>query len=431
MYLLLIGALWLLGLVLIIFSSWVTVLDTALGRLTFAFVEDLQEAGRKGATAVGEALTYRRDSTKSLVGRSLVGALGLLLVFSSTVAGLLLVPLPIEFSLLLSAVIALLAQGLVVAATSQLLVGERYVWVALRGAPLAKRLYSKQREEDALQAAQEDAAQDRLAVAQELHELVDEVSEGETPQLDEEDMEILKSVFELGQTRVGELMVPRAMMVTVPFDTTAQDVVGIFMQSGFSRLPVVGKTLDDILGTVYLKDVVRRVSGAEDPGELTAADMMRPASFVPEMKLADDELRVMQANNTHLALVVDEYGGIAGLVTAEDILEELVGELTDEHDRPGLIPWEISPGVWRVPASFSLADLEDLLDVKVDEDTVYSVGGLLAKQLGKVPLPGDCVEYGGIKLEAGDDVGRRKQIQSVSVEVVEDPVAARKEVVDE
>ena len=149
--------------------------------------------------------------------------------------------------------------------------------------------------------------------------------------------------------------------------------------------------------------------------DIEVRDIARAAAFVPEMKLADDELRVMQANNTHLALVVDEYGGIAGLVTAEDILEELVGELTDEHDVDVGSPEEVEPGVWLIPSSYPIDDLEELLDVEFDEDDLYSAGGLLTKAIGRVPLPGDSAEVNGVLIEAGEQTGRRKRVLSVYV----------------
>ena len=152
-----------------------------------------------------------------------------------------------------------------------------------------------------------------------------------------------------------------------------------------------------------------------DALDIEVRDIARAAAFVPEMKLADDELRVMQANNTHLALVVDEYGGIAGLVTAEDILEELVGELTDEHDVDVGSPEEVEPGVWLIPSSYPIDDLEELLDVEFDEDDLYSAGGLLTKAIGRVPLPGDSAEVNGVLIEAGEQTGRRKRVLSVYV----------------
>ena len=408
----------------LLFAAWVGAVDIALSRMSLALAEDLEEEGRKRATALASAVRSRREAALTLlVPRGAAQALGLVALTTLLLTQFARLGMPWGANLAATAGVVALAVTGSLSLLAALVSGERYIWVALRGAPFAERLIrrttgvtARGRRGERRRAQMEVGG--RLAVADELRELVDEVSEGEPADLDDDDREIIRSVFELGQTRVDELMVPRGEMVTIHGDESAEDAASLFLQSGFSRVPVIGRNTDDVLGVLYLKDVVRRLHGGggrDDHHSVTAADMMRVPSFVPEMKLADDELRVMQETNTHMALVVDEYGGIAGLVTIEDILEELVGELTDEHDHAAPEPVELEEGCWEVPSSFSLDDLEDLVGQRFDDDDVNSVGGLLGKLLGKVPLPGATARIGRVVLKAGEDVGRRRQIRSVRV----------------
>ena len=254
-------------------------------------------------------------------------------------------------------------------------------------------------------------AEMRAEMADELREMVDQV--GETEGFEEEDRQMLRSVFELGHTLVREVMVPRTEMVTISFDTPAHKALRLFVRSGFSRIPVTGTDTDDVRGILFFKDVVQRLETYEGDHELRADQMMRPAEFTIEMKPADDLLRQMQAEHFHLALVVDEYGGISGLVTLEDIIEEVVGELTDEHDRNTIEPEEISPGVWRVPSRFSIWELGELWGVELHDDDVDSVGGLLAKAIGRVPLPGATGDMLGVHMVAEEARGRRRQVGTI------------------
>lgn len=255
----------------------------------------------------------------------------------------------------------------------------------------------------------------------ELRDIADRV--GESSAFEESDRELLRSVIELGGTITREVMVPRTDMVTVTADTSLDKVLRLFLRSGFSRVPVVGESVDDVVGVAYLKDVVAAVhwpvgdgGAAPEPSRRPAADVARDAVFVPESKPIDDLLREMQASASHMALVVDEYGGVAGLVTIEDLLEEVVGELTDEHDTvPVQEVEDLGGGVLRVPARLPVDELGDLFDLRLDDDDVDTAGGLLAKALGKVPLAGASVEVGGVHLEAERVEGRRKQISTILV----------------
>jgi len=258
----------------------------------------------------------------------------------------------------------------------------------------------------------------------ELRDIADRVGESlsESSAFEESDRELIRSVIELGGTITREVMVPRTDMVTVTADTSLDRVLRLFLRSGFSRVPVVGESVDDVVGVAYLKDVVAAVhwpvddSEVPEPSQRPASDVARDAVFVPESKPIDDLLREMQASASHIALVVDEYGGVAGLVTIEDLLEEVVGELTDEHDTvPVQEVEDLGDGVLRVPARLPVDELGDLFDLRLDDDDVDTAGGLLAKALGKVPLAGSSVEVGGVHLEAERVEGRRKQISTILV----------------
>ncbi len=232
--------------------------------------------------------------------------------------------------------------------------------------------------------------------------------------IEEEERELIRSVFELGSTLTREVMVPRTDMITVARDVPLRKVLSLFLRSGFSRIPVTGTSTDDLVGVVFFKDVVR-IMDADPTTTRRVADLARPTLFVPESKPVDDLLRALQSSTSHMAMVVDEYGGIAGLVTIEDALEEIVGELTDEHDRPEPEAEPLGDGTFRVPARLGLDELGELFEMSVQDDDVDTAGGLLAKALGKVPLPGSAGEIHGLRLVAESAQGRRKQLATLVV----------------
>ncbi|WP_026931927.1 hemolysin family protein [Glycomyces tenuis] len=242
----------------------------------------------------------------------------------------------------------------------------------------------------------------------EIREMVDAAEASGTVDHDERDM--IESVFALGETVAREVMVPRTAMVWVSAELTAEEAKQVALRSGFSRIPVVGEDLDDVRGVAYLKDLARLDDAAQP-----VAEVMRSVSFVPDSKPVDDLLREMQTARTHIAMVVDEYGGTAGLVTIEDILEEIVGEITDEYDD------ELPPVAWlddrsaRVTARLAVDDLAELFGVDPPEVDVDTVAGLLAHELGKVPLAGDRAVLAGLELTAEGTVGRRNRIETVRV----------------
>jgi CBS domain containing-hemolysin-like protein len=250
---------------------------------------------------------------------------------------------------------------------------------------------------------------------EQLLSLVDEAAEADV--LEEDDRELIHSIFEFGDTVVREVMVPRTDMVTI--DATADIATGmaLFLSSGASRMPVMAGEVDDILGILYLRDVAKLTfERPMDAESITVGELARPAVFVPESKKADETLRQMQAESNHLAMVVDEYGGIAGLVTLEDLIEELVGEISDEYDREVVRVEEISPGRYRVNARLAVDELGEIFGLDLDDEDVDSVGGLFAKSLGRLPVVGSRVETSGLILTAERTEGRRKRISTIVVE---------------
>ncbi|MGW6425014.1 hemolysin family protein [Nocardia sp. NPDC055053] len=247
----------------------------------------------------------------------------------------------------------------------------------------------------------------------ELREVVDMARERGVVADDERRM--IQSVFELGDTVARAVMVPRTEMVWIEADKTASQAMSLAVRSGHSRIPVVGENVDDVLGVVYLKDLVPY---ADRSRKVTVREVMRPAVFIPDSKPLDDLLDEMQRRRNHMALLVDEYGGIAGLVTIEDVLEEIVGEIADEYDTDETPPVEdLGDGRYRVSARLSVEDLGELYGFDIEDSDVDTVGGLLAHELGRVPLPGSKVTVYGLVLrgEGGADARGRMRVNTVLV----------------
>lgn len=237
---------------------------------------------------------------------------------------------------------------------------------------------------------------------------------------DEFEKELMESVDEFGETIVREVMVPRIDMATVKSEDKLEQAMKVFLTRGYSRLPVLGKNVDDVVGILYLKDVTRLMH--ENPKSIknsTCGEQSRAALFVPESKPVDDLLRELQTRSTHIAVVVDEYGGVAGLVTMEDVIEEIVGDISDEYDREIAEFEELESGRLRVVAGFSLFDLGERFNLELEDEDVDTVGGLLAKTLGRLPAKGDSVEVSGLTLTAERIEGRRKRLITVLVEASE------------
>lgn len=248
----------------------------------------------------------------------------------------------------------------------------------------------------------------------ELRELVDLA--GESGAVEQGERQMIHSVFQLGDTVVREVMVPRTEMVWIEAHKSVRQALVLALRSGFSRIPVIGRSVDDVLGVAYLKDLARAaIDASSTPERIPVAEIMRQAVFVPESKPVDDLLSEMQSARVHLAIVVDEYGGTAGLVTIEDILEEIVGEITDEYDveRPPIE--RLDDGAYRVSARLPISDLAELFDVPLNAVEVDTVAGLLAQALGRVPIPGATATVGGLRLVAEGATGRRNRIETLLV----------------
>ncbi|MCL2787808.1 MAG: hemolysin family protein [Micrococcales bacterium] len=234
--------------------------------------------------------------------------------------------------------------------------------------------------------------------------------------------EMIRGVIELGETMTREVMVPRTAMVTIHAGKTVRQAMSLLLRSGHSRLPVTGESSDDIQGVVYLKDIALALFRDPAVSSTAAVTFARPALFVPESKPVDSLLRELQACGTHLAIVADEFGGVAGLVTVEDILEEIVGELQDEHDADLPQVEDLGDGVYRLPAVLPLDELEEVFGREIDSDEVDTVGGLLATALGRVPVTGARAVAQGLELTAERTEGRRKQISTVLARDTHPPV---------
>lgn len=385
---------------LIAIAALATMADAALLRITRTEAADAVGTGKKGADRIASIVASKTAARAGLatvrtVSDMLAGAgIALLLAdFLSSWWQVVLVTLAV--ALLLSMFLGLISPrrvGYKNPVTVLRMLGLPLTWLMTIFSPFVKR-------------DEEERGDDDLSV------MVERMSESE--ELEEEERILLQSVFDMRDTMVREVMVPRTDMVTVHEDTLLDSAQTLFVRSGYSRIPVVGDTVDDVAGVVYSKDIVRRTHRRLDTDDLTVKDVMRKAVFVPEMKPVDDVLHDMQAEYFHMALVVDEYGGIAGLVTIEDLLEELVGEMVDEHDHAAPEIDELGDGVFRVPARLPIDELGDLFGLVIEDDDVDTAGGLLAKGLGRIPILGSETDILGLHLVAERFEGRRKRLATV------------------
>ncbi|CAB4753836.1 MAG: DUF21 domain-containing protein [Actinobacteria bacterium] len=255
----------------------------------------------------------------------------------------------------------------------------------------------------------------------ELRDLVDQAHERGLVESDEHEM--IHSVFELGDTLVRELMVPRTDMVWIEKDKSLRQGLSLALRSGFSRIPVVGTGPDNIIGIVYVKDLAKRALDHHEAEQSENIEQhMRPANFVPEIKMADELLKEMQRDQIHLAVVVDEYGGTAGIITIEDIIEEIVGEIEDEFDDgEDNFTW-LSADKARAIATLHIEDLADELKIEINESDfadVDTIGGLMAQKLGRVPIAGSTISLNGWSVTSERPLGRRRRISSVLIERLE------------
>ena len=258
-----------------------------------------------------------------------------------------------------------------------------------------------------------------FATEAELRELVDLAEKSEVIQSGERQM--IHSVFDLGDTIVREVMVPRTDMVFIEEYKTLRQAVSLALRSGFSRIPVTREGLDDVVGVLYLKDVIKRVYDSPDAQTSErVGSMMRLPVWCPDSKPIDELLREMQLKRVHLVIVIDEFGGTAGMASIEDILEEIVGEITDEYDEENTDVTRLGEHRYRVSSRLPLDELGDLFGLHLDDEDVETVGGLMAKQLNKVPIAGSVVDYGGLELVAERGTGRRNKIGTVIATITGD-----------
>lgn len=223
--------------------------------------------------------------------------------------------------------------------------------------------------------------------------------------LEEEERAMIYNVFELADTSAREIMVPRIDMVTIAANATVEAAMDLIVQGGQSRIPVFDTTIDNIVGVLYAKDLLRVMATNQHPA--TVRTIVRPAYFVPESKRLDDLLREMQQQRIHMAIVVDEYGSVAGLVTIEDLVEEIIGDIQDEYDREEQLIEQVNENEYIVNAKISLDDFNELLGTKLTSEDYDTLGGFVTGQLDKIPTVGDTMTYENLTMTVLSTKGRR------------------------
>jgi CBS domain containing-hemolysin-like protein len=418
-----------IAVLLVLVAGIFAALDAALQRLSKARVDELRRDGAKRAGALVEVMEDRARHVALLL---------LLRILCETTAAVLVAYVSFRFldGIALGVVIAaavMTVVSYVLVGVGPRTVGRQHAYgIALTAAPLIRLLGRLLGPVATLLILIGNAItpgpgyrDGPFSSEVELRELVDMAEERGVVEAGERNM--IHGVFELGDTIAREVMVPRPDVVWIERGKSLRQALALCLRSGFSRLPVIGDNVDDIIGVVFMKDLVRRSQGATgaDTPAPRVEELMRPATFVPESKPVDELLREMQASRTHMAVVVDEYGGFAGLVTIEDILEEIVGEIDDEHDAVQRPPVEeLEGGSVRITARLPVQDLGELFKVELPEDDgVETVGGLLARELGVVPIEGSAAEVAGLRLVAESAGGRRNQIDTILVCRVPEPGA--------
>ncbi|GMA39317.1 hemolysin family protein [Mobilicoccus caccae] len=391
--------------------------EAAISRVSHSAAADCLEAGRHGATSlvkiIGDTSGYVAVATFVRVAAETTAAVLITVIFVQHMSG-------VGQPMLAAIGVMVLASFVIVGVSPRTLGRQHAETIALRAAPglvLLRRVlgpvaYLLIVIGNAVTPGK-GYRDGPFASEAELRDLVDIA--GETRVIEADEREMIHSVFELGDTVTREVMVPRPDMISIDKDKSLRQAMSLFLRSGFSRLPVVGEGADDPVGILYFKDVVARTHENPRTALSDVESVMRPVTFVPESKPVDALLREMQAQSIHIAVVVDEYGGTAGLVTIEDVLEEIVGEISDEYDAevPGVE--ELEDGTIRVPATMHVDDLGELFGLELDDDDVDTVGGLLTKALGRVPILGSSATVDGLTMTAERMAGRRHRLASVIV----------------
>ena len=225
--------------------------------------------------------------------------------------------------------------------------------------------------------------------------------------LDEREVRMIRGVVRLDKTTAREIMVPRVDMVAAEIGTLIAQLAEQMVKGGHSRIPIYTDNLDHIAGIAYARDVLSHLVHDKDPSATLVESLVRPALFIPEAKTLEELLNEFQQTRVHMAIVVDEYGGVSGIVTIEDLLEEIVGEIQDEFDVGETEIEAVKNNEFVMDARVSIDQVNELLSVSVEGDGFDSLGGFVFHELGKIPSPGDCVEYNGLRIDVLSTVGRR------------------------
>ncbi len=409
---------------LVVLAALLVAAETAFGRVSRARVEELAREGGPGAARLRPLLEDRARYVNVLLFAHMT------LYVAATVlvtrSFLVLVPGPIWWQLVAAAMVMVVVGYVALGVAPRTLGAQHADRIAMRSATSARLLATVLSPLATLLILGGNALtpgkgyrEGPFATQAELRELVDLAEASDV--IEDDERQMIHSVFELGDTIVRELMVPRTEMVFVESTKTLRQAMSLALRSGFSRIPVTGENIDDVVGVVYLKDMARRTFEHHEAEQSErVASLMRPVLMVPDSKLADELLKDMQLARVHLAVVVDEYGGTAGIVTIEDVVEEIVGEITDEYDTEAPEVENLAHGSFRVHARMHVEDFADLVGIAIDadEEGVDTIGGLLARRLGRVPIPGARITVQGWDLTAESAAGRRNRIGTVLAEPV-------------
>lgn len=412
-----------IAIVLVLIAMYLVAVEQALTRVSRAAVGELKQEGIRGAERLESVIEDRARYVNVLLMVRL--ACETFAVVCVTVVCLRLVPQFEWVAMVIAGVIMLVASFVIIGVGPRTIGQQHSTSVALKGAPVARGLGAILWPIASVLIVIGNAVtpgkgyrQGPFATQAELREMVD-LAEADSV-IEEDERQMIHSVFELGDTIAREVMVPRTEMVFIEKDKRLRQAMSLALRSGFSRIPVIGDNLDDVVGIVYLKDLSRRTfEHREAEFSEKVEKLMRPVTFIPDSKPADELMREMQATRTHVAIVIDEYGGTAGLITIEDILEEIVGEIADEYDIAEIPESEqLSDDSWRISSRMQLDDFAEMFaleDLSEDSEGVETVGGLLANRLGVVPIAGSSIELDGLQLVAEMTAGRRNRVGAVLV----------------
>ncbi|MEY2965297.1 MAG: hemolysin family protein [Candidatus Nanopelagicales bacterium] len=413
----------LIAVVLVIVAALLIMAETAIGRVSRGRAEEMQREGLRGSARLLDVVLDRPRYVNVLLFLSTVATVtAIALVSYVGIAGLQEDRgWPVWLALLVVVAIMVIINYVVLGVAARTLGRQHADRIARRSAGVASLLAGVLGPLATLLIILGNALtpgrgyrEGPFATQAELRELVD-IAEAEDL-IEDDERQMIHSVFELGDTFVREVMVPRTEMIFIERHKTLRQALSLGLRSGFSRIPVIGENSDDVVGIVYLKDVVRRVFDRRDAEQTENVEsLMRPAFMVPDSKQVDELLKDMQAARTHMAIVVDEYGGTAGLVTIEDVLEEIVGEIDDEYDTAAPEVARLDDDSVRVSSRMHVDDFADLIDIDVEseDEGVDTVLGLMGKRLGRVPIPGATIDLEGWRLTAEQGIGRRNRISSV------------------